>query len=57
MIRVLMIPAFVVALSGYGQVKTDVPAVVPGAKPVTVDRIKVHGPALEGNLEGDAVAK
>jgi S-formylglutathione hydrolase FrmB len=37
------------------QVKTDVPAVVPGAKPVTVERIKVHGDALEGNLEGDAV--
>ncbi len=55
MIRTLIIPAFAVALSGYGQVKTDVPPVVPGAKPVTVDRIKVHGPALESNLEGDAV--
>ena len=39
----------------WGQVKTEVPAVVPGAKPVTVERIKVHGTALEGNLEGDAV--
>jgi S-formylglutathione hydrolase FrmB len=29
--------------------------VVPGAKPVTVERIKIHGAALEGNLEGDAV--
>jgi len=37
------------------QVKTDVPAVVPDAKPVAVERIKVHGAALEGNLEGDAV--
>jgi S-formylglutathione hydrolase FrmB len=37
------------------QVQTDVPAVVPGAKPVTAERIKVHGAALEGNLEGDAV--
>jgi len=37
------------------QVQTDVPPVVPGAKPVTVDHIKVHGPALEGNLEGNAV--
>src|SRR5262245_58014940 len=36
------------------QVQTDVPPVVSGAKPVTVDRIKVHGPALEGNLEGNA---
>jgi enterochelin esterase-like enzyme len=37
------------------QVKTEVPAVVPGAKPVAVERITVHGPSLEGNLEGDAV--
>ena len=37
------------------QVQTDVPAVVPGAQPVTVEHIKVHGTALEGNLEGDAV--
>jgi Putative esterase len=37
------------------QVQTDVPAVIPGAKPVTVEHIKVHGTALEGNLEGDAV--
>lgn len=36
------------------QVQTDVPAVVPGAKPLTVEHIKVHGAALEGNLEGDA---
>jgi enterochelin esterase-like enzyme len=37
------------------QVQTDVPPVVPGAKPVTVEHIRVHGTALEGNLEGDAV--
>src|SRR5271165_3032584 len=37
------------------QVPTDVPKPVPGAKPVTVEHIKVHGTALEGNLEGDAV--
>src|ERR1039457_4118349 len=37
------------------QVSTEVPAVVPGAKPVAVERIKIHGTALEGNLEGDAV--
>jgi enterochelin esterase-like enzyme len=37
------------------QVQTEVPAPVPGAKPVTVEHIKVHGTALEGNLEGDAV--
>jgi enterochelin esterase-like enzyme len=37
------------------QVSTDVPAPVPGAKPVVLERIKVHGTALEGNLEADAV--
>lgn len=37
------------------QVQTEVPPVIPGAKPMTVERIKVHGTALEGNLEGDAV--
>jgi enterochelin esterase-like enzyme len=36
-------------------VQTEVPPAVPGAKPVTVEHIKVHGTALEGNLEGDAV--
>jgi S-formylglutathione hydrolase FrmB len=37
------------------QVQTEVPPEVPGAKPVTVEHIKVHGASLEGNLEGDAV--
>src|SRR4030095_14751620 len=37
------------------QVKTEVPPVVPDAKPVQVERIKIHGTALEGNLEGDAI--
>ncbi len=37
------------------QVQTIVPPVIPGAKPVTVEHIKIHGAALEGNLEGDAV--
>lgn len=36
------------------QVQTEVPPPVSGAKPVTVERIKVHSSALEGNLEGDA---
>ena len=43
------------ALLAPAQVKTEVPPVVPGAKPVTVEHIKIHGTALEGNLEGDAV--
>jgi enterochelin esterase-like enzyme len=37
------------------QVKTEAPPVVPGAKSVTVERIKIHGTALEGNLEGNTV--
>ena len=37
------------------QVQTNVPEVVAGAKPVVVEHVKIHGAALEGNLEGDAV--
>ena len=37
------------------QVQTEVPPPVPGARPVSVERVKIHGAALEGNLEGDAV--
>ena len=47
--------ALAVASPLLSQVRTEVPAVVPGAKPVTAERIKVHGAALEGNLEGDDV--
>jgi S-formylglutathione hydrolase FrmB len=42
-------------LSALAQVKTEAPPVVPGAKPVIVERQTIHGAALEGNLEGDAV--
>ena len=37
------------------QVQTEIPPAVAGAKPVSLERIKVHGTALEGNLEKDAV--
>ena len=37
------------------QVKTEVPPVVAGALPVTVEHTTVHGTSLEGNWEGDAV--
>ena len=37
------------------QVQTVVPPIVAGAKPVAVEHIKIHGAALEGNLEGNAV--
>jgi enterochelin esterase-like enzyme len=37
-----------------GQVKTTVPDIVAGARPAVVERITIHGRALEGNLEGNA---
>lgn len=37
------------------QVQTDVSPPVPGAKAVAVERVKIHGAALESNLEGNAV--
>jgi enterochelin esterase-like enzyme len=47
--------AVVLGFRATAQVATDIPTVVPGAKPASVEHIKVHGKALEGNLEGDAV--
>lgn len=47
--------AILLVLPVAAQVQTETPAVVPGAKPVTVERIKIHGTALEGNLERNAV--
>ena len=35
------------------QMKTEVPPIVPGAKTVTVQHIKIHSAALAGNLEGE----
>jgi len=37
------------------QVQTEVPPLISRAKPVRVERIKIHGKSLEGNLEGNAV--
>jgi enterochelin esterase-like enzyme len=36
------------------QVATDAPPPVPGAKPAQVERVRIHGASLEGNLEGNA---
>jgi S-formylglutathione hydrolase FrmB len=52
--RVAMI-ALGLAVLAPAQVKTEVPPVEPSAKPVTVEPIKIHGAALEGNLEANAV--
>ncbi len=54
--KLLMACSIVMVIApSVAQVQTNVPTVVPGAKPVKVEHIKVHGVALEGNLEGDAV--
>jgi enterochelin esterase-like enzyme len=47
--------AFGLSTTAFSQLKTTVPDLVPGAKPATVERITIHGKALEGNLEADAV--
>ena len=47
--------ATVLASQALAQVQTNVPDVVPGAKPVAVEHVKIHGTALESNLEGDDV--
>ena len=54
-VLILALYALLSSTRAPAQVQTEVPAVIPGAKPVSVERIKVHGLALEGNLEGDAV--
>ena len=45
----------IAAQVGLAQEATEVPPVVPGAKPALVEHVKIHGPSLEGNLEGDPV--
>ncbi len=47
--------AMAVALTAAAQVQTEKPPIEPGAKPAQVVRVKIHGKALEGNLEGNAV--
>ena len=58
-LKLILVGSIAIAMLPAGhasaQVQTIVPDVVPGAKPVIVERIKIHGAALEGNLEGDAV--
>ena len=54
-IRRSLVMVLASALSAAAQVKTEVPPVVPNAKPVAAEHIKVHGAALEGNLENNAV--
>ena len=53
--RLLLATTVSLSFSLGAQVQTEIPSPVPGAKPVTVEHIKVHGAALEGNFEGDTV--
>jgi enterochelin esterase-like enzyme len=55
--RVAVTVAAALWLPADAQVPTDKPPAVPGARPVAVERIKVHGVSLEGNLEGNAVER
>lgn len=53
--RALFIAAGILwSQSVWAQVETAAPAPVEGARPVMVERIKVHGKALGGNLERNA---
>lgn len=52
-LHVTMLAALACGASLAAQVQTVVPPPVPDAKPVTVERIKVHSAAIEGNLEGE----
>jgi enterochelin esterase-like enzyme len=52
---VLAVLSALVTAAAFGQANTPAPDVVAGAKPVKVERVKIHGASLEGNLEGNAV--
>jgi enterochelin esterase-like enzyme len=54
-LTLLVALGFAASMPAFAQVQTETPPVVPGARPVTVEHIKIHGASLEGNLEGDAV--
>lgn len=55
LLAITLAAAFAIVPGLGAQVQTIVPPVIPGAKPVTVQNIKIHGTYLEGNLERDAV--
>ncbi|MEQ6332134.1 hypothetical protein [Sphingobium sp. MK2] len=51
--RISMVLALALASASFpalAQVATGAPPVVAGAKPVKIERIKVHAPSIEGNL-------
>jgi enterochelin esterase-like enzyme len=46
--------ASIAAWPALAQMQTEVPPVIAGARPATLERIQVHGSTLEGNLEGNS---
>ncbi len=54
---ILVIVAGAVPNPVNAQVETEHPPVVSGAKPVAIERVKVHSTAIEGNLEGNAAGR
>ena len=53
-VALTLVSALIVSATALGQASTPAPDVVPGAAR-QVERIKIHGTALEGNLEGNTV--
>jgi enterochelin esterase-like enzyme len=51
---VLALVAGALASPANAQAETEHPPVVAGAKPAAIERIKVHSPSIEGNLEGNS---
>jgi enterochelin esterase-like enzyme len=54
-VLMVVITLLAAAQTSLAQANTEVPPVVPGAKPVIVEHIKIPGEALRGNLEGNAM--
>jgi S-formylglutathione hydrolase FrmB len=54
-ILAVVIVLLIAAQPGLAQANTEDPPLVPGAKPVIVQHIKIPGESLKGNLQGNAV--
>ncbi len=53
-LAVIVALGMAVPMGAGAQVTTNAPPPVAGAKPLTIERIKVHSAAIEGNLEGES---
>jgi enterochelin esterase-like enzyme len=53
-LKACLFAALITAAPALAQVTTESPPPVAGAKPASVEHIKVHSVAIEGNLEGDS---